>query len=86
MDHFQVEGTIIGWELHLPSKNEDQFILSDVYSDNNSTSNAASNEFDFMDLSLGNCITTTARNVEIIECGDVACYSIVVKKINFFRC
>lgn len=70
MDHFQVEGTIIGWELHLPfTKNEDQFILSDVYSDNNnSTTNAASNEeFDFMDLSLGNCITTNARNVEIIE-------------------
>ncbi|CAO3650509.1 unnamed protein product [Mucor hiemalis] len=61
MDHFQVEGTIIGWELHLPSKNEDQFVLSDVYSSNSSTSNAALNDVDFMDVSLGRCITVAAH-------------------------
>ncbi|KAG2235367.1 hypothetical protein INT48_004986 [Thamnidium elegans] len=52
MDHFQVEGTITGWEFYL--KTQAQFVLSS----NNTTTNT---DIDFMDLSIGDRITATAH-------------------------
>lgn len=53
---------ITGWELHLKSIDHEQFVLSDVYS-SSQTLDAASNDVDFMDLSIGDRITTVARKV-----------------------
>jgi hypothetical protein len=61
-DHFQIEGIITGWELHLNSIDHEQFVLSDVYS-SSQTLNAASIDVDFMDLSIGDRITAAARKV-----------------------
>lgn len=55
LDHFQVEGTITGWEFYL--KTQAQFVLS---SSSNTRPNA---DIDFMDLSIGDRITTIARKV-----------------------
>jgi hypothetical protein len=51
-DHFQIEGTITGWEFYLKSS-VDQFVLS--------SNQNTSIDIDFMDLSIGDRITTTAR-------------------------
>lgn len=62
-DDFQVEGIIVGWELHLRSKDRDQFVLSDEY-----TSDASSGpKLNFMDYSLGDRITTIARTFSKIR-------------------
>jgi hypothetical protein len=55
MDHFQVEGIITGWEFYL--KTQAQFVLSS----SNKTTNT---DIDFMDLSIGDRITATARKVQ----------------------
>lgn len=58
MDHFQVEGTITGWEFYL--KTQAQFVLS-------SSNTRPNTDIDFMDLSIGDRITTIARKVYTFE-------------------
>jgi hypothetical protein len=53
-DHFQVEGIIVGWDLYLKSKER---VLSDEYA------SKIAAPIDFMDYSLGDRITTLARNI-----------------------
>ena len=55
-DHFQINGVITGWELHIKSR--EGFVLSDEYS-----KTGASNEIDLTEYSLGERITTSARKV-----------------------
>jgi hypothetical protein len=64
-DHFQIEGMITGWELHLRSSEEYQFVLSDEYTSQSQLgdSNPAEEKVNFMDYSLGERITTVARKV-----------------------
>ncbi|GAA5801785.1 hypothetical protein HPULCUR_007238 [Helicostylum pulchrum] len=55
MDHFQVEGSITGWEFYL--KTQAQFVLSS----SSSSSTEPNTDIDFMDLSIGDRITATAH-------------------------
>ncbi|KAI9482870.1 MAG: hypothetical protein EXX96DRAFT_605969 [Benjaminiella poitrasii] len=57
-DQFQVEGTIVGWELYLKSS-EDQFVFCDEYT-RESTKSIIS-KVDFMDYSLSARIITRAH-------------------------
>lgn len=52
-DHFQIEVTVIGWEFYAKSSME-QFVLSS--SDSNQTA-----QVDFLELSIGDRITTISR-------------------------
>ncbi|GAA5812875.1 hypothetical protein MFLAVUS_006334 [Mucor flavus] len=63
MDHFQVEGTITGWEFYL--KTQAQFVLS-------SSNTRPNTDIDFMDLSIGDRITTIARKVPKPTVADTA--------------
>ncbi|KAI7896843.1 uncharacterized protein EV154DRAFT_490978 [Mucor mucedo] len=73
-DHFQIECTIIGWELYIESS-MDQFVLSS----NQTTS--SSNQVDFMELSIGDRITALShigclnphKNRNQIECEFCGC-------------
>lgn len=70
-DHFQVEGIITGWELHLKSIEPDQFVLSDEYSSsqvvlvNGDSQYSNETKVDFLDYSLGERITTIARKLKV---------------------
>ncbi|KAI7903876.1 uncharacterized protein BX663DRAFT_505541 [Cokeromyces recurvatus] len=58
-DHFQVEGIIIGWELHLKAE-KDQIALTDEYTQK--SSNYTAPKIDFSDYSLGSRIITSAHS------------------------
>jgi hypothetical protein len=61
--NIQVEGIIVGWELHLNS--EDQFVLSDDYSQ--PPMKSTEQKVDFLDYSLGDRITTLARKFNLVR-------------------
>lgn len=56
MDHFQAEGMIVGWDLFLNSGQKGQSVLSNTCSQ--------SSEIDFLDYSLSDRITTSARKID----------------------
>ncbi|OBZ90800.1 hypothetical protein A0J61_01156 [Choanephora cucurbitarum] len=59
VDHFQVEGIIVGWELYQKRNNKEQLILSDEYTQLSSNTLP---KVDFLDYSLGDRITTLAHS------------------------
>ena len=56
VDHFQAEGMIVGWDLFLISGQKGQSVLSNTCSQ--------SSEIDFLDYSLSDRITTSARKID----------------------
>lgn len=75
-DHFQVEGTIIGWEFYL--KTQEGFVLS---SSNNKLATKA--DIDFRELSIGDRITAEARKDNLKKTNREICYSTQYFFFNF---